>query len=381
MRSIDPASASGARTRAWPVLPWLALALAAAPWPGRRAQIAVSGNDNKRGSRTARTRVVRDAPRRTRSPSSTSAPAPPRVRGEVGVRLPRSSARPPRSRITPDERLALVTSNQRLDPADPGRLVPGQPHVGGRPARHPAARAGRRSRPAPAPPASRSTAPARWRWWPTARRARSASSASTANEADAGGQGRDRPVSAESAHVAFTPDGRHALVTRDGDHSVSVLRIEGETVTKTDRDITAGLRPYGMAITPDGRWAVVANIGRGTGDADTVTLIDLQPRALAHRATPSASARRRRASRPAPTTGIVAVTVINGSNKPAGSPFRGPGLVRMLRIDDGAAARCGEAPVGDWAQGMAFSRDGRTLLVATWWSATSRCSAWRRTGG
>ena len=48
---------------------------------------------------------------------------------------------------------------------------------------------------------------------------------------------------------------------------------------------------------------------------------------------------------------------------PAGSPFHGPGLVRMLRIDDGRLKVVGEAPVGTWAQGVAFAPDGRTLFV------------------
>jgi sugar lactone lactonase YvrE len=35
----------------------------------------------------------------------------------------------------------------------------------------------------------------------------------------------------------------------------------------------------------------------------------------------------------------------------------------MLRIDNGRLREVARAPIGDWAQGVAFSRDGRTLLV------------------
>jgi hypothetical protein len=80
------------------------------------------------------------------------------------------------------------------------------------------------------------------------------------------------------AHVAFTPDGRRALVSRDGDNRISVLAIEGCSVTVDQRELYAGLRPYGLDVSPDGAWAAVTNLGAGQGDADTISLIDLQAR-------------------------------------------------------------------------------------------------------
>ena len=44
----------------------------------------------------------------------------------------------------------------------------------------------------------------------------------------------------------------------------------------TKRNIFAGLSPDAIEITPDGAWAVMANIGMGQGDADTISLIDLK---------------------------------------------------------------------------------------------------------
>src|SRR5690349_19922952 len=75
--------------------------------------------------------------------------------------------------------------------------------------------------------------------------------------------------------VAITPDGKMALVSRDGDSKISVLSIDGTSVAYTKRDINAGLRPYGLDISSDGRFAAVANIGLGGGDADTVSVIDM----------------------------------------------------------------------------------------------------------
>src|SRR2546428_10913344 len=78
------------------------------------------------------------------------------------------------------------------------------------------------------------------------------------------------------SHVALTPDGRTGLVTRDGDHRISVLSIRGSNVEYTKRDLYPGQRPYGIDVCAPGRIAVVANIGVGQGDEDTISVIELQ---------------------------------------------------------------------------------------------------------
>jgi DNA-binding beta-propeller fold protein YncE len=173
------------------------------------------------------------------------------------------------------------------------------------------------------------------------------------------------PAATGVSHAQFTPDGRHALVTRDNDSIVSVLRIEGETVTKLDRDITAGVRPYGLSVSPDGRWAVVGNVGRSannTGDRDTVSLIDLssEPFRTVDTVTVGTTPEGVLAS---PDGRHAVVVLHNGTGRPAGHPLRGQAQVKLLRVEDGRIRIVGEAPAGDWVQGMAFSRDGRTLLI------------------
>ena len=60
----------------------------------------------------------------------------------------------------------------------------------------------------------------------------------------------------------------------------------------------------------------------------------------------------------------VAVTAMSGSNKASTSPFyRAKGRVVVFRIDGKRLVKHGEADVGNWSQGAAFSPDGRTLLV------------------
>jgi DNA-binding beta-propeller fold protein YncE len=163
--------------------------------------------------------------------------------------------------------------------------------------------------------------------------------------------------------VAFTPDGRTALVSRDGDNRISVLSIDGTNVQYAKRDIYAGQRPYGLEICAPGNIAVVANIGVGQGDSDTISVIDLTlnpPRVidtLNVGQTPEGIAC-------SPDGRKVAVVAMSGSNKAPSSPFyRAAGRVVMFNVNGKKLSPAGEADIGNWSQGAAFSADGRTLLV------------------
>jgi DNA-binding beta-propeller fold protein YncE len=165
------------------------------------------------------------------------------------------------------------------------------------------------------------------------------------------------------SHVAIAPDGKTALVTRDGDSKISVLAIDGTKVEYTKRDISAGLRPYGLGIHPNGKIAVVANIGTGSGDADTVSLIDLEakPARVVHTVTVGQTPEGIALS---PDGAFVAIGVMNGSNKPKADPFFNDyGLMKVLSIKGNELVPLSEAKIGHWCQGIAWSKDNRALLV------------------
>jgi DNA-binding beta-propeller fold protein YncE len=165
------------------------------------------------------------------------------------------------------------------------------------------------------------------------------------------------------SHVAIAPDGKTALVTRDGDSKISVLAIDGTKVEYTKRDISAGLRPYGLGIHPNGKLAVVANIGTGSGDADTVSLIDLEakPARVVHTVTVGQTPEGIALS---PDGAFVAIGVMNGSNKPKADPFFNDyGLMKVLSIKGNELVPLSEAKIGHWCQGIAWSKDNRALLV------------------
>jgi DNA-binding beta-propeller fold protein YncE len=163
--------------------------------------------------------------------------------------------------------------------------------------------------------------------------------------------------------VAFTPDGKRALVTRDGDNKISVLSVDGSKVEYTKRDMNAGLRPYSMEISSKGDIALVGNIGIGQGDSDTISLIDLKaepPRVVdtvSVGQTPEGVAL-------SPDGKFAVATVMNGSNKPKASPFFNDfGLVKVYAIKANKLTPVTEAKVGHWCQGAAWSKDSKTLLV------------------
>jgi DNA-binding beta-propeller fold protein YncE len=164
-------------------------------------------------------------------------------------------------------------------------------------------------------------------------------------------------------HVAFTPDGARAIVTRDGDHVLSMLAIEGSTVTHAKRDFGAGIRPYGVEVSPDGAYAVVNNVGRSNGDAETASLVDLRanpPRVVDH----VVLGQTLEGISLSPDGRHAVVVGHNGSNKRKDDPFySAQGRIYLLRVDGGKFTRLSEAPIGTWSQGSVFSRDGKTVYV------------------
>jgi DNA-binding beta-propeller fold protein YncE len=325
------------------------------------AQIIVSGNDNKRVLVNGVNTVVRD-PKPDTLAIIDFTNGEPRLVGEV--QAPHSVIGPPNSIVlTPDEGLALATSAEKIDPSDPSKTVPdNRVSVIDLKASPPRVLA---TLEVGAGPSGITINQAGTLALVANRNGGTVSVLRIAgNQVSVAGTVPIGTATTGVSTAAFSPDGRHALVTRDNDSIVSVLRIEGETVTKLDRDLTVGVRPYSASVSPAG-WAVVGNVGRGannTGDMDTVSLVDLarEPFHTIDTVTVGPTPEGVVAS----PDGVHAVAVVhNGSGRPAGDPLRGRAMVKLLKVEGGRLHVVSEAPAGDWVQGMAFSRDGRTLLI------------------
>src|SRR5205823_7837249 len=55
------------------------------------------------------------------------------------------------------------------------------------------------------------------------------------------------------AAVAIAPDGRRAFAVKFPGHKVAMLEINGQKVTYSKYDMPAGLWPYNIDITPNGK--------------------------------------------------------------------------------------------------------------------------------
>jgi len=333
-----------------------ALALATAA----HAQLAVTSNDNKVMLDNGTVKVVQNPAPDTVTVLDLKA-SPPRVLAEIAA--PGSVVGPPFSvALTPDESLALVGSSSKIDPSDPTKTVPDtRISVIDLKASPPAVIATLEAgKGAAGISVNRQGTLAL-----VANRSEGTVSVFSISGKTVTPVGKVTIADEKSAtaHAAITPDGKMALVTRDGDHKISVLKIDGTNVEYTKRDINAGLRPYGIDVSSNGDFAAVANIGIGQGDADTVSLIDV--RATPPRVVETVSVGQTpEGIKVSPDGRYVAVVVMNGSNKAKESPFYADnGKLVILRAANMKLTKVAEAPIGHWSQGAAFSPDGKTILV------------------
>jgi len=287
--------------------------------------------------------------------------SPPKVVGEL--KAPSSVVGPPQNvAIAPDESITLISSNMKLDAADPKKLVPdNRVSVIDLKATPPAVIATLEAGLGPAGISIN----------------RAGTLALIANRNDgtvsiftvsgktltaAGKIDFDNPRSGPSS-VAFSPDGKTALVSRDGDHKISILSIDGNKVEDTKRMLTGGFRPYAIQVSPKGDVAVVVNQGGNAGDIDTINVIDLKGKAP-------------RIVRTLDVGQIVedlafsddgnyvAVTAQDGSARAPSHPFYNDnGLVVVFSVNGTNLTKVAEARVGKWNQGVVWSRDGKTLLA------------------
>jgi len=327
---------------------------------GAKAQLAVSSNDNKLV-------LVNGVPTVTASPADDTVTiidlgaSPPKVLGEL--KAPSSVVGPPQNvAIAPDESIALVASSMKLDPSDPKKLTPdNRLSVIDLEANPPAVIATIETGLGPSGISIN----------------RSGTLALVANANDGtvsiftlsgktlAGAGKiqlDNPKSLPRS-VAFSPDGKMALVSRYGDHKISILSVEGNKVEDTKRVMTGGFQPYAIQVSSKGDVAIVGNQGGNTGDIDTINVIDLKgkiPR-IVHTLDVGQIVEGLGISKDG---NYVALTAQDGSARPPDHPFyNANSLVAVFEINGTNLTKVAEAKIGKWSQGVAWSRDGKTLLA------------------
>jgi len=176
-------------------------------------------------------------------------------------------------------------------------------------------------------------------------------------------------IGEQVAHVVFTPDGKRAMAGKFPGHKLAMLEVNGEKVTYTKRDLTVGLWPYNLDITPDGKLALTAdngNSGAADGHVDTVSVIDLEanpPRVIDKVVVGDAP----EGFAISPTGKLAVAVLLRGTNSAKNAWFYNRNAtVVALKIDGKKVTRMNEVEVRGLPEGVVFSNDGRTIYVGNY---------------
>lgn len=177
--------------------------------------------------------------------------------------------------------------------------------------------------------------------------------------------------------VSFSADGRRAFVVKTDTHRLGVLRIDESNAAPRvthdpAEDLTTGLVPFNLVVSPDGALALVVDMGSPTasdGHADSVSVIDLAatpPRVIDRVMVEDGP----EGIAISPDGRYAAVAIVQGSNNPPDEWFHHPrGQIVLLRIDGLRVTRAGAIEVGALPEGVAFSPDSRYLYVGNFLDA------------
>lgn len=175
-------------------------------------------------------------------------------------------------------------------------------------------------------------------------------------------------VEGEAAAVAMNPSGTKILVAKFAEHAVGMVDIEdGKLRYDSSDDLAVGRWPYNVQVVPGGVIALVANNGNNgfpDGHIDTVSVVDLSvvpPRVIDHIVVgdgPEGLA-------VSPDGRLAVVTLLNGAAPLFEKDwfYHETSQMAVLAIDGKSVERIGVVDVGRFAEGLGFSRDGKYLYV------------------
>lgn len=167
--------------------------------------------------------------------------------------------------------------------------------------------------------------------------------------------------------VAITPDGRRVVATKPAVHKAAILAFDDAGKLEFERDLWVGLFPWNVSISPDGKTALVANIGnngQSDGSAKTVSVIDLAapiPFVREHVSVGDAP----EGVAVSPRGDFAALTILQGSYDAVASAwFKKPtGAATLLSIAKDKVSVVNSVDVGVFPEGVAFSPDGQYVYA------------------
>ena len=164
--------------------------------------------------------------------------------------------------------------------------------------------------------------------------------------------------------IAIHPDGHLALASIQQSGYLAVLSISDGQVQVTDRKISVYGKPYRVLITPDGEVGLTAGQGYGSAiDSDALTVIDLKSNPIRSvdyvplGAVPESI-------EVSPNGKLIAAVLMAGSNLGAEDPQKTDAGEVVLLSRKGTQVELEQRlPVGPIPEGVAFTSDGEYLLV------------------
>ena len=163
--------------------------------------------------------------------------------------------------------------------------------------------------------------------------------------------------------VAISPDGRTAVASVCEGGYLALLELENGHLAATERKLSTYGKPYRVVIGPDGDFALTAGSGQGTPDVDAITVVDMKSDPI-HTVDYVPVPPGPESLEISPTGKLVAVVLMNGSNVAAGHPMRTEEGVLAILVRRGRTfVKTQELPVGRIPEGVAFSPDGKHIIV------------------
>jgi DNA-binding beta-propeller fold protein YncE len=172
-------------------------------------------------------------------------------------------------------------------------------------------------------------------------------------------------VSPGVSHVIFTPDGKRALAQKSPDNKIAVLDVDGDKVTYNKFDLPTYAFPYNVVVSPDGKLAITADNGGGgssDGNMDAVSVVDLEgdhPHVIAHITVEDAP----EGLAMSPDGKYAVVVNVNGSNMPQAWFHHKTGSVTVLRIDGKTVTPVKTVQVGTFPEAVMITPDSRYIYV------------------
>ena len=177
-------------------------------------------------------------------------------------------------------------------------------------------------------------------------------------------------VGDQVAAVAITPDGARALAVKNTTNKIGMLSIEGRKVSYQEgMDVPVGQYPYNIDITPDGNMAVVAHTGNGglaDGQADPLVVIDLSSSKPPHAVAYVTAGDAPEAFAISPDGKIAAALLLGGDVLLAPDHWAHSvkGSIAIFGIDGFDLTPVQKLSVGGLPEGVAFSPAGDYMYVS-----------------